>query len=211
MTSHSPSDLSPELELLAAAVSLDCLDWDERDRAATLWEGSVGEESGVFADEVESLREASGAIAHSLPPLSLNPGVKDRLFTRLGLETPVIDRLLMQLLEERTLAELEAVAATLPWSEISAMPMGEFATWQVREESRQVAFFVRTAQAGAFPRHRHSQGEIILVVSGDVELDGQHYGPGDRIYSLATTIHQPTTHQGCLLCCISALDDEYLS
>jgi anti-sigma factor ChrR (cupin superfamily) len=58
-----------------------------------------------------------------------------------------------------------------------------------------------------FPKHQHADNEEIVVLEGDLVIDGQVYHSGDRIYSLPNTVHQPETQTGCLLFVKTSLDD----
>lgn len=86
----------------------------------------------------------------------------------------------------------------------------EFATWQVDEGEREVAFFVRKSSGGLFPNHAHASGETVLVLDGDFVVGSQVYGVGERVSSPGGTGHQPETQHGCLLFCVSSMDDNIL-
>ena len=80
----------------------------------------------------------------------------------------------------------------------------------VDETHQQLAFFVKAQHGGHFPLHAHESGETVLVLAGDFVVDGLKYTAGDRIDSGGNTAHKPETINGCLLFCISSINDEIL-
>jgi anti-sigma factor ChrR (cupin superfamily) len=50
------------------------------------------------------------------------------------------------------------------------------------------------------PEHEHYADERIMVISGDMEIDGQSFGVGDTVWMAKGTHHgQTTTKTGCLI------------
>lgn len=76
--------------------------------------------------------------------------------------------------------------------------------------SRQIYCFVRVEPGAKFPRHRHTASEEILMLEGDLIIEDQTYYPGDYIYSLPGTIHQPRSSNGCLVIVRASIDDQIL-
>lgn len=76
--------------------------------------------------------------------------------------------------------------------------------------SRQIYCFVRLEPQSKFPRHRHTAPEEILMLEGDLIIDGQTYHPGDYIYSQTGSIHQPRSNDGCLVIVRASIDDQIL-
>ena len=148
--------------------------------------------------------------AYSVPLVPLPAGLKSRLMARLKLPefntSPEFQRLLSKPIEL-----LIRIANTIKiWQPLYTPEGSTYAKWKVDVNNRQVAFFLRVPTAGALPSHRHATGETVLVLEGDFISNGITYKPGDRSISGAKTTHQPTTH-GCLVLCISSLDDEKFS
>ena len=145
--------------------------------------------------------------AYSVPLVPLPASLKSRLMARLQLPefniSPEFQRLLL-----KPIKSLIRIANTIKiWQPLSTPEGSTYAKWKVDVNNRQVAFFLRVPTAGALQSHRHATGETVLVLEGDFICNGITYKPGDRSVSEAKTIHQPTTH-GCLVLCISSLDDE---
>ena len=150
-------------------------------------------------------------MSYSVPLVPLPASLKSRLMARLGLPelntelniSPKFQQLLSQPIES-----LITIANTIETWQPFPAPLGStYAPWKVDASNRQVAFFLRVPTAGTLPSHRHASGEVVLVLEGDFVSNGITYQVGDRSISAAQTIHQPTT-QGCLVLCVSSLDDE---
>jgi putative transcriptional regulator len=192
------SQIADELALLYA---LDLLQGAEREQA----EAALA--NADFAQRVDDYRNAAAALPYGISLVSPAPDLKDRLWQRLKLPLHASD--LIHFLNW-SIADLKQQAAALSWTPLAGSSTAEMAIWRIDEPHREVAFFVRTAVGGWFPNHAHAQGETVLVLEGDFIVEGQVYGARDRIYSPAYTSHQPSTQQGCLLFCLSSLDDEIL-
>ncbi len=76
--------------------------------------------------------------------------------------------------------------------------------------SRQIYCFVRLEPGAKFPRHRHAGLEELLMLEGDLIIDGDIYYPGDYICSQPGSVHQPKTDGGCLVIARASIDDEIL-
>jgi hypothetical protein len=76
--------------------------------------------------------------------------------------------------------------------------------------SRQIYCFVRLEPGAKFPRHRHAGLEELLMLEGDLIIDGDIYYPGDYICSQPGSVHQPRTDGGCLVIARSSIDDEVI-
>ncbi|MCY7407333.1 MAG: cupin domain-containing protein [Alkalinema sp. CAN_BIN05] len=149
-------------------------------------------------------------MSYSVPLVPLPANLKSRLIARLELPefntSPEFQRLLLEPIES-----LIAIANTIKiWQPFSAPEGSTYAKWKVDVTNRQVAFFLRVPTAGKLPSHRHATGEAVLVLEGSFVSDGVTYQAGDRSISGAKTIHQPTT-DGCLILCVSSLDDQEYS
>lgn len=162
-------------------------------------------------DQLEFNSEDIMAMSYSVPLVPLPASLKSRLMARLQLPelntefntSPEFQQLLLQSIES-----LITIANTIEtWQPFPAPSGSTYAQWKVDARNRQVAFFLRVPVAGKLPSHRHASGEVVLVLEGDFVSNGIRYQVGDRSISAAQTIHQPTT-QGCLVLCISSLDDE---
>jgi len=71
--------------------------------------------------------------------------------------------------------------------------------WELDTTPGEVYWFVRLTPGTKFPSHDHAGQEEIIMLEGDLTIEGQVYYPGDYIYSPPGTIHQPETTDGCLV------------
>lgn len=164
-----------------------------------------------FLDEFSE--EAMTAMAYTVPIVPMSTSLKSRLMAHLNLpELPpefIISPELQWLFLEPVEALITIANSIEDWQSFPAPTGSTYKQWKVDAANRQVAFFLRVPIAGTLPTHRHATGEAVLVLEGDFTADGATYQSGDRSLCTAGTSHQPTT-QGCLVLCISSLDDEAL-
>ena len=193
-----------EFSQLAALYSLDIADEKEQNQ--------VEDYLANFPEltiELAEFREIATAISYSAESAPLSVNLKDRLFSKITENSLSAESELTKILSF-SISELQQRAANLEWQE---MPNCDavMATLQVDEKQRQIAFFVRSDTKTQFPMHWHAEGEEVLVLEGDFVVDGEIYQIGDRVYSSGGTHHQPETINGCLLLCISSMDDEFIN
>lgn len=189
---------------LAALSALDILTPEESDLVAMNYA-----EHPEFAQQRAEFEAVVGAIAYSSPTIPMCNKLKDRLFQRIADNITEQQSDLLALLKI-SLEELKQKTSDLSWEPIPSMAHAAMATLEVDEAKRQVAFFVRAQAGEKFPNHWHAEGEEILVLEGDVVVAERIYRQGSRISSEANTSHQPSTINGCLVFCISSLDDKFL-
>ena len=188
----------------AALYALDVLDADEREQFEQALLDSVG-----LDQTVREFENTVANLAYGAPSVPMAADLKDRLFQRIAKEPVGLSSDLVKLLD-LPIAELKQTAAELDWVSMPGNSGAEIATWQVDECDREVAFFVRKADGGLFPNHVHASGETVLVLDGDFVVDNQVYHTGEQISSPGDTSHQPQTLNGCLLFCVSSMDDDIL-
>jgi len=196
-------------EELAALYALDVLDPQERCEAEAMLA-----DLPAFAEEVAAFEAAAAAFAYSAPPMSIAADLKDRLFQRLDREeaaVPFLEQSAVSSIDSSVSVEsLKQQSVDLSWQSLP-IPGASMATVQIDEESREIAFFVRAETQARFPLHSHAAGEEIVVLEGDLVVEGEVYGSGDRICSNRGSVHQPETRRGCLLFVKTSLDDKVLS
>lgn len=205
MPSNPTSPNSNEDEL-AALYALGALEPHERD---TVREAIA--QSPNFAQTVNDLSDAAAAIAYTTQPVAMAATLKDRLFQRIAQDAVEADSELYQLLK-LSIDELTQKSKTLTWEPlVGGTAEAQIATLAVDEACQKLAFYVKTDRGGHFPLHAHDSGETVLVLAGDFVVDGLTHVVGDRIDSVSNTAHQPETTQGCLVFCISSINDEILN
>jgi hypothetical protein len=181
---------------LAALSALEILD----ETGSLLIEDSLVDFSDL-ASELAEFAQAVAALAYSAPPVAMAADLKQRLFQRIAEEkNPPIPT---------SISALKEQAANVSW-EPYPIPGVMVGTLHLDSEKREIACFVRSVGNIRFPKHQHADFEEIVVLEGDLVIDGQVYESGERIFSSPNTVHQPETQGGCLLFLKTSLDDEVL-
>lgn len=80
-------------------------------------------------------------------------------------------------------------------------PFGDEARMKVlHDDGETMSWLVQLPAGSSLPGHDHEGAEECLVVSGDLWLDGERFGPGDYQYAAAGTRHHEVRSEGgCLL------------
>lgn len=173
-------------------------------------------DSAELQTELMAFQNAAQSLAYSIEPVPMAADLKDRLMGKINRSRKLeVMRELPDALAELLdvpIEQLQAVADRLDnWQAFPAPAIGEMAVWQLDKAANQVAFFVRATASGLFPNHYHAEGETVLVLDGDFSAGDETYRAGDVVYSPGNTSHQPHTTEGCLVFCISSIDDEILT
>lgn len=148
------------------------------------------------------------ALAYSAPPLPMAADLKDRLMQRIA---AIVAPENSSQIDSFNLEALKQQAETVQWHPYAFAPQTMVATLLLDEQTREVQCFVRALGAVQFPKHRHAQPEEVIVLEGDLEVEGRVYRAGDRIESESGTEHQPATQTGCLLFLRASIDDQILA
>ncbi|MEM9273238.1 MAG: cupin domain-containing protein [Cyanobacteria bacterium P01_F01_bin.143] len=205
MSSNPPLSNNKDDEL-SALYALDMLEPQERD-----WVRQSISRSHDFAQTVDELSDAAAAIAYTLPEMPMAANLKERLFERISQDVIEADSELYQLLQ-LSIDELMRKSQSLSWETLAGGTTdAQMAILEVDKAHQKLAFYVQANSGGHFPLHAHDSGETVLVLAGDFVVDGLTHTVGDRVDSVGDTAHQPETMNGCLLFCISSLNDEILS
>jgi anti-sigma factor ChrR (cupin superfamily) len=70
-------------------------------------------------------------------------------------------------------------------------------------QSKRSAFLVRMQPGAIMPPHDHHGDEETLVLEGDMQVNGEDFGPGDFQVAFAGTKHPVITTRGGCLCYVS--------
>jgi anti-sigma factor ChrR (cupin superfamily) len=165
-------------------------------------------ESPELAVELADWEAAVGAIAYSAPELAPAPDLKQRLFQRIGRSAPPP-------LAASIHPSAPSLARAVRSQDLSWRPYRQISGVQVARlhhdrASRTVTAVLRAAAGVCYPAHRHAAFEEIYMLSGDLIIGDQVYGPGDFIRSESGSLHAPRTQDGCMFLVRTSLDDEYL-
>ncbi|MEM7793036.1 MAG: cupin domain-containing protein [Cyanobacteria bacterium P01_C01_bin.118] len=200
-----PSYSNAEAMEMGALYVLNLLEVDER----TQFEQALLE-SAELEQSVRELEETVATLAYGAVPVPMKEtALKERLFQQIAIQPSGASSDLLQLLK-LPMAELRHKATELSWSLLPGQSGVKVATWQVDEDFREAAFFARKIGGGLFPNHYHASGETVLVLEGDFIVDEHTYQAGEQVSAPGKTSHQPASLTGCLLLCVSSMDDDIL-
>jgi anti-sigma factor ChrR (cupin superfamily) len=81
----------------------------------------------------------------------------------------------------------------------SRHPGVRFLTLRYDRESGAGAVLIEMAPGASYPRHRHTAGEDVLVLEGELIIGEHRLGPGEYLYAPPGSVHAPRSDKGCLL------------
>ncbi|WP_218080320.1 cupin domain-containing protein [Anthocerotibacter panamensis] len=180
----------PALDL-ASLAALELIDAAEREDWAALLA-----EAPELEQELAEFQTAAALIGYGAPSVPLNPQLKDRLHEKLNQEP-------------EDLPFVAVRAQTLQWQQ-SVIPGVMFAALFVNEPRRLWSGLLRAQPGVHYPLHRHAHFEEMYMLSGDLVVNGEVYGPGDYLRSATGTCHDSYTPTGCMFFFHTSLDDEFL-
>lgn len=190
------------------------------------------ENSSELKSELNQWQDVLHSLTYDAPPLPM-AHLQERLFQQINnkyVDNQSIDNQYVEIEAIETDAiEVEAIErnhqnTSLPLSKTIStwQKQAATATWSPYVDgitisrldldliSRQIYCFVRLEPGAKFPRHRHAGLEELLMLEGDLIIDGDIYYPGDYICSQPGSVHQPKTDGGCLVIVRASIDDEVI-
>jgi anti-sigma factor ChrR (cupin superfamily) len=194
-----------EFRELAALYALDLL--DESDRRIV--EDAIAS-SPELQNQLAEFRAAVAAIPYSTPTAPIAADLKKRLFERIASDvstqdtTPVASQLI-----SASVSALREQVAEVSWKPYS-IPGIMVGKLRVDTNRREIACFMRAEAGVRFPAHRHAGEEEIVVLEGDLSVDGKTYGRGGYIRSAPGSVHSPETLEGCTIFVRTSLDNEMI-
>lgn len=93
--------------------------------------------------------------------------------------------------------------AGLPWRPTKTAGV-EWKPLRYVEGSGAGAVLLKMAPGCAYPSHRHTAGEDVYVLEGELVVGTERFGPGDYLYSPPASVHAPRTERGCVLLSVFA-------
>ncbi len=184
---------------LAPLYALDLLSEEER-----AWVEQQLIECPELAEELAEYQTAAAAIIYSSPAVEMAADLKDRLFDRLGLDSPVT-------VEEKAppLPFFSVRSQDVNWRPHSRVPGVSIALLNTDPIKREIVGLLRAEPGVRYPFHIHATGEEIYMLEGDLVIGNEAYGAGDYIRSHAGSNHAPHTNGGCMFFFRTSMDDEY--
>lgn len=185
---------------LAPLYALDLLNETER-----TWVEQQIADCPELADELAGYEAGIAAMPYSLPALPLATNLKERLFDRLQLPAPEVAS------ESHDLTSAFRVVRSrkLKWHPHST-PGVQIAIVHRDLSKREISGLLKAEPGVNYPVHRHAATEEILMLEGDLTLNGEVYGALDYIRSLPDSVHEPShTTNGCMFFFRTSMDDDY--
>jgi quercetin dioxygenase-like cupin family protein len=109
-------------------------------------------------------------------------------------------------------SRIEAAIDVKPWSGIDVSIRADEGTWEefvpgvekkqllIDRKSRTESYLLRLAPGAQLPPHQHSKTEECLMISGDLTIGEEQYGPGDYLAVPAGIMHPAIfTRDGALV------------
>ncbi|MEG4213882.1 cupin domain-containing protein [Microcoleus sp. Pol14C6] len=193
--------------ILAALQALDTLDESER--------GAFAERLKEFAElksELVAFEATIAAIAYTVPPVPVAPDLKNRLFQRIAEHqpTPAESANIKPIVTsptENNAPSLIVRSQDVKWKSYG-VPGVSFGKLYIDKTKREITCLMRLEPGVTFPMHRHAASEEVLVLEGDLIVEGEICHQGDYIRALPGSTHSPLTQGGCLLLMKTSLDNE---
>jgi putative transcriptional regulator len=175
----------------AAAYSLGALDWPE----VSAFEAHLLDGCDACEDALAGYDDVTAALAFAAEPANPESTVRSRILE--AVEDAPRPRPLLA----------EPASEWLP----AGIPGVSVRNVFVDSAARQVLMLVRAEPGSRYPAHRHTSVEEMLMLEGELDLDGRRYVAGDFIRSLPGTQHSSSeTRSGCMFLLRGSLDDETL-
>ncbi|MEP6501390.1 cupin domain-containing protein [Microcoleus vaginatus] len=196
-----------EYNILAALQALDILDESERGAFAEKLK-----ESAELKSELAALESTIAAIAYTAPPVPVAPDLKNRLFQRIA-ELPLTPPESVNLKPsvtsptENNTPSLIVRSNDVQWKSYG-VPGVSFGKLYIDKKKREITCLMRLEPGVKFPMHRHAASEEVLVLEGDLIVEGEICHQGDYIRSVPGSTHSPLTEGGCLLLMKTSLENE---
>ena len=192
---------------LAPLYALDALNSTER-----RWVEERIQECPELAAELAEYEAAVAAIPYSVPSVPMAADLKERLFLRLTGEAPpamTTPEVPPPIVTAEAL--LRVRAADVIWEPYN-VPGVQMARLHVDAAKREVSCLIRAGAGAQYPSHRHGGAEEIFMLSGELVMGSEVYGPGDYIRYEPDSIHPPAeTPNGCMFLLRTSLDNEIIS
>ncbi|MEG5041338.1 cupin domain-containing protein [Microcoleus vaginatus GB2-A3] len=196
-----------EYNILAALQALDILDESEPGAFAEKLK-----ESAELKSELAALESTIAAIAYTAPPVPVAPDLKNRLFQRIAEQQPtptesVNLKPIVTSPTENNTPSLIVRSHDVKWKSYG-VPGVSFGKLYIDKKKRELTCLMRLEPGVTFPLHRHAASEEVLVLEGDLIVEGEICHQGDYIRSVPGSTHSPLTRGGCLLLMKTSLENE---
>ncbi len=197
-----------EFNTLAALQALDTLDESERRALAEKLQASPELQSELAAFET-----VISAIGYTAPPVPVAADLKNRLFQRIAELPPTAESVNSKPIftspTENNTPSLIVRSNDVKWKPYG-VPGISIGKLYIDKKKREITCLMRLEPGGTFPLHRHAGSEEVLVLEGDLIVEGEVCHQGDYIRSVPGSTHSSLTQGGCLLLMKTSTDNEML-
>jgi hypothetical protein len=164
-------------------------------------------ETPELAEELSQYEVAATALPYSVPPVKVADDLEGRLFDALGLEPPEDVSARSKDAKENSFLsvrfdDIEWQAHPVPGVEVSIVYTDSIA--------QRISGVLKAAPGMQYPLHRHAGVEEIFMISGDLRMGTEVYGPGDYVRSSPGSVHAPHSQDGCVFFFNTSINDDYL-
>jgi ChrR Cupin-like domain len=187
---------------LAPLYVLDLLNPSERD-----WVERQILETPELAEELSQYEVVATALSYSAPPVKVADDLEGRLFDALGLALPEDTAARSKDAKENLF--LSVRFQDIEW-QTHPVPGVEISIFHTDSIAQRISGVLKAAPGMQYPRHRHAGVEEIFMISGDLRMGTEVYGPGDYIRSRPGSVHAPHSQDGCMFFFNTSMNDDYL-
>jgi ChrR Cupin-like domain len=187
---------------LAPLYVLDLLNESERD-----WVERQILETPELAEELSQYEVAATALPYSAPLVKVADDLEGRLFDALGLAPPEDSFPHAKDLKENSF--LSVRFQDIEW-QAHPVPGVEVSIFYTDSMTQRISGVLKAAPGMQYPPHRHAGVEEIFMISGDLRMGTEVYGPGDYIRSSPGSVHAPHSQDGCMFFFNTSINDDYL-
>ena len=161
-----------------------------------------------LAEELAEYQAAVTALPYGITPLVVDPGLKNRLFSGLGLTLHEDVPMEAETSKAENNSFLTMRFQNLVWRK-HPVPGVEVSILHTDFAARRRSGVLKAAPGMCYPLHRHRGVEEIYMISGDLIVGDDTYGAGDYIRSYPGSAHTNQSQGGCMFFFNTSMDDEY--
>lgn len=149
---------------------------------------SLDGETGMGRAERAWLEQRLAPLAEPLVPVAPSSDLFARITAKAGIETPLAGIHVVRHDEGQWKSTHDGITTKTLWRS---------------PQSRRSAYMLRMQPGSVVPEHDHFGDEELMVLEGDLQLNGVEFGPGDFQVAFAGSKHASITTRGGCLCLIS--------
>jgi putative transcriptional regulator len=139
--------------------------------------------------------DSFNSLAYSVPQIKVPQGMKSKILQKIAREEADFVPFRLE---------------NLTWNPHPVVKGVDLALLYSDSTRREASYLVRCAPNTNYPSHQHHSLERILILDGEMEIDGEVYHKGDFLLSRPNSIHAPNTPKGCLFYVHTSLDDRFV-